>query len=548
MIKQCLGNVDSNYGLDVDRLMSRRMPSRVTALCVLVIGCVVCSSCTYLQNAAKQSRYSKIQEANPSQRNLKHMIDRQTYFVYGRVLDTADAYAGKPVVVAAYSNRFTSNELVDVAHVANTGTHYGLNLPEGDYELLAFADQNEDGALDSSEFVGRRAISFDSEGYPDKVAGNVDIELSVALTIRRTVHIPLPEAEPLEESLFLPKGSIRSLDDSVFDSEIARLGIYEPAAFLEKAPTFLYALEEDSYRAPVLFVHGIGGSPREFAEIVAGLDRRYFKPWFFYYPSGSDLDQLAKTFYEIVLSGRALSASVRPLVVVAHSMGGLIVREAINRYEENGNENLIELFISIASPFGGHPGASLGSTLGPLVVPSWRDLSPDSMFLDGLFRSPLPPHVDHQLLFAYRDRRALKVGESSDGVVPLSSQLRDSAQKQATGFFGFDSSHTGVLEDPVAVEQVLEIINGLESPYPENHIQAAMAGGYDVLLNEDYTDREKYFIQQRGRYLSLLADGTLETLGIPVLEHFVDVAHGRAQAESDVETAWLKFQRDYPEN
>lgn len=58
-----------------------------------------------------------------------------------------------------------------------------------------------------------------------------------------------------------------------------------------------YALEEDiGYKIPVIFVHGINGSPREFAEIVKYLDRRLYRPWFFYYPSGNDLGQLSEDY------------------------------------------------------------------------------------------------------------------------------------------------------------------------------------------------------------------------------------------------------------
>jgi len=110
---------------------------------------------------------------------------------------------------------------------------------------------------------------------------------------------------------------------------MATLGMYESAAFLELAPMLFYALEEDiGYKIPVIFVHGINGSPREFAEIVKHLDRRLYRPWFFYYPSGNDLGQLSEFFYNIFLSGKVIPLYQTPTVIVAHSMGGVIVRDA----------------------------------------------------------------------------------------------------------------------------------------------------------------------------------------------------------------------------
>lgn len=330
----------------------------VTVLFCLGISCLL-ASCTYLQSAWKQSEYSRKQETNPSQRNLKHMIDRQTFFVYGRILDDMDLYPGLPYAVAAFSNRYVNDELVDSTRLDRVDTQYGLNLPGGTFDLLVLADQDLNGVLDQTEVVGRRQIKLSVETYPQMVADSVDIPLSEQDSIAWIINIPVPMNARSPESLFFPKGSIRSLNDPLFDADFAALGMYEPAAFMERAPTMFYALEEESFRAPVIFVHGIGGSAREFETIVARLDRKLYKPWFFYYPSGSDLDQLAEIFYNIFLSGKAVPASRTPMFVVAHSMGGLVVREALNKYRGTENENRVDLFITIATPFGGHPSAAV---------------------------------------------------------------------------------------------------------------------------------------------------------------------------------------------
>lgn len=56
---------------------------------------------------------------------------------------------------------------------------------------------------------------------------------------------------------------------------------YDPASFLENAPTMFYALEEDlEFKIPVVFFHGIGGSIRDFEPIVNQIDRERYKPWF----------------------------------------------------------------------------------------------------------------------------------------------------------------------------------------------------------------------------------------------------------------------------
>jgi pimeloyl-ACP methyl ester carboxylesterase len=245
--------------------------------------------------------------------------------------------------------------------------------------------------------------------------------------------------------------------------------------------------------------------------------------------------------------GQAVPAGSKPMIVVAHSMGGLVVREAMNKYRGTEEETPVPLFISIATPFGGHPAAAKGEKHGPMVLPSWRDLNPDGAFIDQLFTKPLPGTVDHRLLYAYRNPDGLKMGENSDGVVPLSSQLHPAAQRQAAMQFGFNSSHTGILQDEAAIQLIVESIDEVGSYIPESNLDALMEGGYDVELNDTYSDMDKYFVRTLGKFMALLANGTLDPLGEPTLEHFVAVAQGRETASTDAEKAWLKFSHDYPD-
>jgi hypothetical protein len=223
------------------------------------------------------------------------------------------------------------------------------------------------------------------------------------------INIPIPLTPEIEKTLFYPQGAIRKLDDPIFDPELATLGMYEPAAFLERAPTMFYTLEEFlPYKVPVIFVHGMDGTVREFIPIIEKMDREHYVPWFFYYPSGSDLDHLAENFYQLFLSGRLFPRTDVPMIIVAHSMGGLVVREALNLQQGTKSENTVALLITLASPFGGHPDAVLGVNNAPMVMPSWHDLNPDGQFIRKLFRKPLPASVQHQLLYAYANPDVFK--------------------------------------------------------------------------------------------------------------------------------------------
>ena len=290
----------------------------------------------------KQAQYSQTQKTNPEQRNLKHMIDRQTFFIYGLIIDETNIVPGQPLSVAAYSNKYKKKELVDVTHFASVGTHYALNLPAGKYELLVLADRDQNNILGQSEVVGWRQVNLSTESGQEKVLTDFGINLSENIHVDWEINIPTPDIAEIQKSLFYPQGTIRNLDNPIFDREISTLGMYEPAAFLERAPTMFYTLEEYRlYKIPVIFVHGIGGTVREFLPIIEQMDRGRYVPWFFYYPSGGGLGQLAENFYRLFLSGKLFPKTEIPMIIVAHSMGGVVVREAFNLLLENNSENQV---------------------------------------------------------------------------------------------------------------------------------------------------------------------------------------------------------------
>jgi pimeloyl-ACP methyl ester carboxylesterase len=322
---------------------------------------------------------------------------------------------------------------------------------------------------------------------------------------------------------------------------MAGLGVYEPAAFMEEAPMMFYALEEDlGYKVPVVFVHGINGSARDFAPIIAGLDRRIYKPWFFHYPSGYDLGQLSEMFYSIFLSGKVISLGDTPLIIVAYSMGGLVVRDALSRCTGATKEAKTKLLITIASPMGGHPDAKAGASA-PVVIPSWRNLAPDSDFMQRMYRRELPDELEYHLLYAY-----VKLGHNSDGVVPLASQLDSRAQKEAAAQYGFNDSHEGILKNGDAIAHVIELMGEVKSLFPDDHLKVLGQGGYNVELGKGYSILEKYYIRTYGRYMDALASGAIVPFH-PTLVQFLRASQGEKSPDDEFESSWCKFIKDFPD-
>ena len=196
-------------------------------------------------------------------------------------------------------------------------------------------------------------------------------------------------------------GTVTPLDDELLSLEMAKKGLWQPYAFLEAGGVGIHFMESyDPDRIPVLFVHGIQGSPANFEPLIANLDITKYQAWYFSYPSGLRLDMVADglhEFIDIVQRQRQFDS----LHIVAHSMGGLVARGALNRCLSADDCDFVKSLTSISTPWNGVASAKSGVEWAPTVVPVWRDMDPDSDFVVALFDRPLPSDIPHNLLFGF---------------------------------------------------------------------------------------------------------------------------------------------------
>jgi pimeloyl-ACP methyl ester carboxylesterase len=222
----------------------------------------------------------------------------------------------------------------------------------------------------------------------------------------------------------------------------------------------VYFLErDDPKKTPVLFVHGMSGTPLSFDYLAQHLDRKRFEPWLYYYPTGVHLEAAADHLAQTVAKLQRHYPHQR-LVVVAHSMGGLVSRAFVQRHSRAGGPLAIPLFVTISTPWDGHRGAEMGVKHSPAVVRVWEDMAPGSGFLKRLFETPLPPGTVHHLLFTYR-RSSTSLGESNDQAVTVASQLRPAAQAGAVRLHGFDDTHIGVLKNAEVSALLNRLLEGV---------------------------------------------------------------------------------------
>jgi pimeloyl-ACP methyl ester carboxylesterase len=356
---------------------------------------------------------------------------------------------------------------------------FRFGVRAGTYRVGAYQDLNRNLKYDSGEPIVRLASQPDlvldwGESADDVV---LVIEPGTGIQVEEAFDVvaAADEAAQREQAVSLrgkvQSGVVVSLDDPVFTAENANQGLWRPADFLMNQKFGLFFLQEfDPERIPVLFVHGIGGQPRDFEALVAGLDRTRFQPWVYFYPSGLALEELGRALSKLVLDLQHRLGFVQ-MGVVAHSMGGLVSRSFLLQLEEVRRHNLVPVFISISTPFGGHAAAQIGADQagnlpsGVAIPASFIDMAPTSDFLRDLFYvseefgilRPLPSGTTHHLIFGFR-RRNLRTGPSSDGTIELASQLRLEAQAQAASRFGVDADHTEILREAVTLQRVNELL------------------------------------------------------------------------------------------
>ena len=288
-----------------------------------------------------------------------------------------------------------------------------------------------------------------------------DLRLRLRATVDRQPPQALPPLYELRGTALtqidVRLAQVVPLADERFSPASADIGMWEPIGFMKSGRAGIFFLEpHDPARTPVLYVHGMGGSPRDFQALIDGLDRQRFQPWVLAYPSGLDLRASGDGLVGL-LAELQLRLGFRRLHIVAHSVGGVLVRETLAECSRTRGCAWAGHFVSLSSPFGGVSVVGALVDFAAVVMPVWRNLAPQSEFLATLFDAPLPSPAHHHLVFGYRNAATLS-RKSGDGVIALDSQLRAAAQQQATSLRGFDDDHASILTNPQVVRHVNRVL------------------------------------------------------------------------------------------
>jgi len=376
----------------------------------------------------------------------------------------------KPIVVAAYTRQ---DGRLEIAHhtVLHEAGGFELIVPKGQYALFAFGDGNGNLTLDAGEPVGRYSRS------PVTASGTgLLMQLNFALSDKPLDEIPVGTAVPAKPVAggqhSTQAGAIADLRARVFSREFGKHGYWAPMEFFKEAGGNIYFLEPyDPARTPILFVHGVAGSPQDWQYFFAHLDRSRYQPWFFHYPSGASLDSVAYLLYWKLINLQRQYHFDR-MVFTAHSMGGLVVRSLLTN--PHFPFPAAKAFVSISTPWDGEAAANSGVAYSPAVIPSWHDVRSRGRFIQTLFDQPLPRDLDYTLFFGHGGSYSLLRSANTDGVITLASQLRPAAQAEARTIKGFNEDHVGILSSAEVFRQYELVLAAAERKFGA---QAADDGG-----------------------------------------------------------------------
>ncbi len=330
----------------------------------------------------------------------------------------------------------------------------------GTYRVSAFVDLNENMSYQNDEPVG-----WHDQPKIINIGGGQNITgLKVLLRSPEHVQRLYPQVKDSEvtkiadQSKRFKSGEKTTLENIAFSQENGNMAFWEPLRFLGLEKAGLYFLEDfDPKKTPILFIHGAGGNPGEWKSIIGAIDKHRFQCWVLFYPSGLRLD-LNRQWVSSTLTKLQFQYKFTKIHIVAHSMGGLLAGGIITRLSEKGYGNLVDIFVTLATPWDGHELAASGVSNSPAVVPVWYDMMPGSRYQDMVFAKPWPTQLTYHLFFGHQGGYNVMSGGNTDGVVSLRSQLLPAAQDRAATIRGFDEDHSSILESDavnIRLENVL---------------------------------------------------------------------------------------------
>ncbi len=186
----------------------------------------------------------------------------------------------------------------------------------------------------------------------------------------------------------------------------------------------------DTTRTQIILIHGLDDPGKVWTSLAPVLQQQGFPTWLMEYPDDQPIQDSADLFHSEMQRLKALGVS--RVVIVAHSMGGLVSRDLLTRpaFRQDADMPQVDKLIMVGTPNHGSELARFrllaefrdqfaewlsgnGAKFGWLLDGAGEagiDLTPGSVFLQELNRRPAPEHTEMLLIagvLAEPDKTAL---------------------------------------------------------------------------------------------------------------------------------------------
>jgi hypothetical protein len=161
------------------------------------------------------------------------------------------------------------------------------------------------------------------------------------------------------------------------------------------------------------------------------------------------------------------------LVVIGHSMGGVVAKALLDEIDVDDDLPSWRLFISISAPFGIDT-AQYAHQL-PQHPAAWDDLVPNSSFMRKVQSTPFPSDLRFYLFFGARSsNRLMRALGNNDGVLSIDSMCGSPVTDMAADVFGSYEDHTSILAAPLVWRRLEGVLNA--------ELGRQSASGYAAIL------------------------------------------------------------------
>lgn len=455
---------------------------------------------------------------------------RNNSVIVGRV--TADYPLVGSIIVGAWQESGDGDKrvLAEYSILDATG-NFMLIVSPGIYRVVAFNDVNRDLRMDALEA---------SSSFPSPVtAGENALIAAIDIDLKKDDQqemlvigtlVPPKAVAGLQSSR---SGAVADISAPLFSAAFAAdTGYWEGLKFFREGGGNIYCLERfDPQRIPVLYVHGSRGSPQDWKFAFHHLDTTRYQPCFFYYPTAVSLVDAANLL-RMKLVELQQEHFISRMHIVAHSAGGLVVREFLGRYVTQ--HPYIDTFVSLSTPWGGEHLAKLGVEKSPVVLPSWVDMQPTSKFFAQLYQKPMPESIGHYILFGYRGGALLRA--NNDGAILIESLLDKRAQAGAREIRGFNESHVSILESGEVFSSLNRILNERDASYRHEAAGMLRIQLTDTSVQGDIDSMTSLMLQDaqgRTRSIPLPQNGNVTFSNVPAGEYRLRVRSLRVRMQPE---------------